>query len=146
MRLICDEMLRGLAKYLRAAGHDTAVPEAGLDDDAVLGRARAEGRVLITRDRDLWERTAEAEAVWLSGQSLEDWVRELDDALGIDWLRAPFSRCLLCNRPLQRDGENDEGRTQLRCDGCRKRYWEGSHTRRMRQQLRRFQNMGGWQG
>lgn len=141
MHLICDEMLRGLARWLRAAGYDTAVPDAGLDDEAVLARARTEGRVLITRDRDLWERTRDGEAIWLQGQSLDDWVRELDAALGIDWLRAPFSRCLLCNRPLQADGHNDEGRTQLRCNGCRKRYWEGSHTRRMRRKLHHFQGL-----
>lgn len=99
--------------------------------------------MLITRDRDLWERTREAEAIWLHDQSVDDWVRELDAALGIDWLRAPFSRCLLCNRPLQPDGRNDEGQTQLRCDGCRKHYWEGNHTRRMRRKLHHFQALTG---
>src|SRR5580658_184832 len=50
-----DEMLGRLARYLRMVGLDTAyVP--GLTDDEVVRRAGAEGRTLLTRDRQLARR------------------------------------------------------------------------------------------
>ena len=56
MKFLCDEMLRGLARWLRAAGYDTAVAEVGERDGALLARAVAEGRLLVTRDREMNER------------------------------------------------------------------------------------------
>ncbi|MGM0434316.1 MAG: DUF5615 family PIN-like protein, partial [Pseudomonadota bacterium] len=50
MRLLCDEMLNGIAQWLRVAGHDTTVPTPGLPDDQLMAQARAEGRWLLTAD------------------------------------------------------------------------------------------------
>ena len=40
MRLLCDEMLAGLSRWLRAAGHDSLLVNAGANDAAVLATAR----------------------------------------------------------------------------------------------------------
>ena len=40
MRLLCDEMLRGLGRWLRAAGHDVVIA-SGEPDRALLDRAAA---------------------------------------------------------------------------------------------------------
>lgn len=40
-RSVCDEMMKRLARWLRAAGYDTLVPEDGARDRAVPARALA---------------------------------------------------------------------------------------------------------
>ncbi|WP_404840884.1 Mut7-C RNAse domain-containing protein [Alkalilimnicola ehrlichii] len=98
----------------------------------------AEERYLITRDRGFLERRdAERWVVLLETQALDDQARLLRERLGINWLRAPFSRCLVCNCRLHtvlgRQGD-------LRyCCRCQKLYWEGSHVRRMRCRLKQWQ-------
>ena len=56
MRLLADENCdRLIVTLLRAAGHDVAYVvegERGLDDDAVLLKAKAEGRAILTDDLD----------------------------------------------------------------------------------------------
>src|SRR4051812_21786929 len=55
VRLMCDEILLRLWRWLRAAGYDTAIAEGGAEDAAVIARCAAESRVLLTRDRRLAE-------------------------------------------------------------------------------------------
>jgi predicted nuclease of predicted toxin-antitoxin system len=60
MRLLLDENVPGdVAAALRGQGHDVAAVAqthpASLADGAVLALARAEGRVLVTLDRDFGE-------------------------------------------------------------------------------------------
>ncbi|RFA27009.1 hypothetical protein CAI21_15770 [Alkalilimnicola ehrlichii] len=38
-RLLCDEMLLRLARWLRAAGYDTALAVSGMQDRAVFGKS-----------------------------------------------------------------------------------------------------------
>ncbi len=56
MRILADESVEGeIVARLRSEGHDVAyVPEtsAGIRDDEVLARANAEGRILLTEDKD----------------------------------------------------------------------------------------------
>jgi uncharacterized protein with PIN domain len=91
-------MLIRLGRWLRAAGYETAIATARGADSALLDDARCQGRTLITRDRKMLEiRNARACTLVLAGNGLGKWVAEVTDGLGIDWLKAPFSRCLLCN-------------------------------------------------
>jgi uncharacterized protein with PIN domain len=53
MRLLCDEMLKRVGRWLRAAGYDVAIVEDGARDDDLLKRATAEHRLLLTCDRRL---------------------------------------------------------------------------------------------
>ena len=70
MRLLADENLPGgVVRALRDACRDVAwirTSAPGINDDAVLSLARAEGRVLITFDKDfgdlVWNRGATAGA------------------------------------------------------------------------------------
>ena len=153
LKFVCDEMLQGLGRWLRTAGYDTKIATNGEDDRALLKWARKEGRLFLTRDRRLLsENGAYAESVvLLMANDLSGCVAELTRRIGIDWLNAPFSRCLLCNHPLitiERDRQPpmaeplpqdvwDKGPV-LYCEVCRKAYWEGSHVRRMRAKLEAF--------
>lgn len=154
MRLLCDEMLRGLGRWLRAAGYDTEVAGAGEDDRALLGRAAAEGRTLLTRDRHL-ARTVPpggAAVVLLGGEraggegGLDAHARALRAGLGLDWQLAPFTRCLVDNAPL-RPATAEEAEPRVpesaraaggpfrTCPACGRLYWPGSHVRRMAARL-----------
>src|SRR3569833_3057841 len=100
MRLRCDEMLGGLARCLRAAGHDCTLATPGTADAALLDAARAEDRILVSRDRRLVD-AAGAQGLLLSGDGLEDQALALARGLGLDWTAAPFTRCLVDNTPLR---------------------------------------------
>ena len=52
---MCDAMLGGLARWLRAAGYD-AEYEYGIDDAKLVRRAEAEGRILLSSDGGVFER------------------------------------------------------------------------------------------
>lgn len=145
-------MLAGLGRWLRAAGYDTEIVENSLDDQKILQHSLKENRMLLTRDRhfltmDIPEKTM----LFLKGNTLEECVKELNQALKLNWVFAPFSRCLLCNSLLvepedQRILEQvpDEIRfntgTYWFCEQCKKVYWQGSHTEQMLKQLQTWQN------
>lgn len=143
---LCDEMLKGLGKWLRAAGYDTLIAEAGVSDRELLATAIRENRLLITRDRSFLQRKgAEGIVLLLEQCGLESWVKALSTELAINWLHAPFCRCLLCNRPLE-SGPGPyaaqmpayvlaEGVPSFHCPNCAKAFWRGGHVQRMRLRL-----------
>ncbi|MEW5728741.1 MAG: DUF5615 family PIN-like protein [Pseudomonadota bacterium] len=143
-RFLTDEMLSGLARWLRAAGHDTAHAPARAADGALVALAAAENRLLLTRDRAILERKAAAGLVLvLDGEGMEAWAAELSARLALDWCAAPFSRCLVCNAALvaapEAIGLPPGAHPPVRwCPACRKPYWRGSHVRRMEARLRRW--------
>lgn len=141
-RFLCDEMLRKLGHWLRAAGYDTDIAVEGDNDRALLERAVKEKRLLITRDRKFSEyRHAPGTVVLLHSNNMQDCARELQTRLSINWLINPFSRCLLCNTPLTIaepsciDEVPARSRASVKqlfyCSRCDKLYWEGSHVRRL---------------
>lgn len=143
MKFLCDEMLKGLARWLRIAGHDAAMEPDGTPDRRLIERAAAEGRLLLTRDRTLLQiRDAPRVVVLLAGNDLASCVRELDRRLHIDWLHQPFSRCSRCNTPLvaavRTPGSSwpSDIREAYECTVWRQYYWHGGHVERM---LRRLQ-------
>jgi uncharacterized protein with PIN domain len=135
-------MLARLGRWLRAAGYDTAIAKGGLPDRALIARCTAEGRVLLTRDRHL---TAVADGririVCLTETSLAAQARALRAVLGVDWQRAPFTRCLVDNAPLGLAPPDMEvqvppasraaGGPLHVCPECGRLYWPGGHVRRM---------------
>ena len=100
-RFLCDEMLHGLGRWLRAAGYDTVIVAGGLSDRAIVARCGEENRVLLTKDRRLATTvTGDAQVVLLPGGGIDEVARALRIALAIDWQHAPFTRCLVDNRTL----------------------------------------------
>ena len=52
-RFLCDEMLHGLGRWLRAAGYDTVIVKGGIPDRELARRCAGEDRILLTKDRHL---------------------------------------------------------------------------------------------
>jgi hypothetical protein len=140
VRILCDEMLGSLARWLRVLGYDTEYAR-DMKDSEIIERASREGRVVVTRDGQLAKRLA-TRAILIASVDLDV---QLDEFLAV----APekpdpsrlLSRCPACNTFLEpghpKEGEVPgdvllSGRTIWFCPGCRKYYWEGSHTRNMR--------------
>jgi uncharacterized protein len=57
-RFLCDEMLHGLGRWLRAAGYDTVIAKGGIPDRKLARRRAGEDRILLTKDRHLAATTA----------------------------------------------------------------------------------------
>ena len=143
LRLLADGMLGTLAKWLRLLGYDTAYDNVAADPE-LARRARAEGRVLLTRDRELSARRG-LRTVLLQSEVLEEQVQEVQAALGPPPDPA-LSRCAVCNTELELITPADVAsrvppyvlRTQSdfrRCPGCGRVYWPGTHVEEMRDQL-----------
>ncbi len=154
MKFLCDEMVANLARWLRAAGYDTVLAHQRASDRALLEQACAEDRWLLTRDHKLLEfRAAPGRVLHLRGRGLEAWVEELGGRLPLNWEFAPFSRCLVCNSPLQKAADDQRSAVPAsvreralelwQCPGCRRLYWAGGHVRRMRARLHAFQGKAG---
>ncbi len=153
-RFIADAMLGGLARWLRVLGLDVAY-EPGLDDAALVRRALAEERCILTRDSRLVRRRLARDHLLVTSERVEEQVREVLGSFGIAPSAAGFlSRCLRCNSPLvPMPAERalahvppHVARTQRRfaeCPQCGRVYWAATHVRRMRERLRAMGLDGG---
>lgn len=147
---LCDVMLARFARYLRAAGYNTALAGNQAADREILCQAQEEGRCLLTVDRNIIEhKAARGRVVLLPHASLDAQAHALGRHFDLDWTSHAFSRCLLDNTPLQAATENERervpldarrpGEPLLSCPACRRVYWRGSHYRRMMARLMRWQ-------
>jgi uncharacterized protein with PIN domain len=146
LRLLVDGMLGRLAKWLRLLGYDTAYDNDATDPE-LARRARAEGRVLLTRDHELSARRG-LRTLLIRSEILEGQVCEVRDALGPP-PDPPLSRCAVCNSALEPVSPADVAdrvppyvlRTQTefhRCPGCGRVYWPGTHLQEMHRLMDAF--------
>jgi uncharacterized protein with PIN domain len=137
-------MLGTLAKWLRILGYDTLF-DASLNDHQLVRLARAENRVLLTRDRELARRRG-LHALLVAGEHLDDQVRQVLAELNLAPDRA-FSRCPVCNQPLEAiDRETAQARVPVYvvqthdsfscCPACQRVYWRGTHWQQMDEHLK----------
>jgi len=147
VRFLADEMLGRLAKWLRILGYDTAYLSPA-EDNALVRLARAEGRILLTRDTELARRRG-LRVLLIESERVEEQVRQVLNDLGLT-TEGSFSRCPLCNIPLEElDGEAVADRVPSyvlrtqerfsRCPGCGRIYWRGTHWARMRERIEALQ-------
>jgi hypothetical protein len=141
-------MLAALARWLRAAGYDTALAPPSAPDRSLIDQARTQGRVLVSRDRRLVAEAAGIEAVLLPDGDLDDQAVALGRVLSLDWRLAPFTRCMMDNTPLRpataeeiavmpETSRNWPGPFRA-CPCCGRLFWPGSHVRRMAERLERW--------
>jgi stage II sporulation protein D len=141
-----------LSRWLSFLGFDSICP-SDADDSTLLRRSRAEGRILLTRDRNLAARAGKT-GILLASQNLDEQLDQVLTQLKLRGLVLPFTLCSICNVRLEdRTREQVKGNVPFyvyqtsnrfaQCPQCGRIYWEGTHWERMRQRLRR---LGVWIG
>lgn len=151
-RLLVDNMLVRSARLIRAAGHDAKVPVSQMGRAALMDRAVRENRILVSRDTSLTRfDAAKTHLALVVGSDPSEVAKTLSARLGIDWLHAPFSRCLGCNHtvdvvdPLtwwpsvsatRTDAPVEVALPLTRCASCDSVYWRGSHTQHVQARLK----------
>ena len=143
MKFLADNMLGRLATWLRLLGYDTAyLPHA--DDPELASIARAQDRVLLTRDVELTRRRG-LRHLLIESEKTEQQLQQVFRAFGLS-AREAFSRCAECNVSLQSvDKQAIQERlppyvfqTQdrfRRCSQCGRIYWRGTHWAHMVAQI-----------
>ena len=143
IRFVLDGHLGRLAAYLRLSGFDALyLRDAG---DAELAEASVSGRrILLTRDHGLLKRRAVTHGYSVRGTRPVDQLAEVARRFDLRRLFRPFTRCMRCNGALHPVGKTEVAGLVpprsyeafdefLRCEGCGKAYWRGSHYRRLLQ-------------
>jgi hypothetical protein len=145
LAFIADAHLGALARFLRMLGFDTAHQPA-LADREIRELARADKRIVLTRDRDLLKCRDIARGCYVRAIKPEQQLQEVAARYRLAQRARPFTRCLHCNLPLariekaaiahrlpERVAALHENFTH--CAGCDRLYWPGSHYERMRAAL-----------
>jgi uncharacterized protein with PIN domain len=138
-------MLGTLAKWLRILGYDARYDQS-LSDHQLVRLARAEGRVLLTRDRELARRRG-LRVLLVAAEDLESQIRQVLSDLELEPDRS-ISRCPECNKPLEPiDHESARSRVPAyvaetqrvftHCPGCKRVYWRGTHWQHIEERLAR---------
>ena len=138
-KVLCDQMLGGLAKWLRLIGVDTLFITDSIEDDELVNISIGEKRILITRDKELLIRAEKKEIPIIQIQStdLTNQIETVLENISIDENRF-FSRCSLCNALVKKVDKqsvksNIPDKVFLNndlfwyCSSCNKYYWKGSH-------------------
>lgn len=144
-RFVADAHLGGLARMLRMLGFDTLYDNR-IHDDAIVAICEQDGRIVLTRDRELLKRRTVTHGCYVHALKPAAQLQEIVERLDLARSARPFALCLHCNvplRPVDKASVVDRlpPRVQMHydrfsiCDRCGRVYWEGSHWLHMRQML-----------
>jgi uncharacterized protein with PIN domain len=140
---LCDAMLGGLARWLRAAGYDAAF-DAHIDDGDLVRRGAASGAIVLSSDGGVFERTvvrtAAVRALYVPrGLGKLAQLRFVLQALDLPVCEP---RCMTCGGALlEVDKQTVRGEAPprtfahvarfWRCTRCGKLLWKGTHWTRI---------------
>ena len=144
---MCDAMLGGLARWLRAAGYD-AVWEYGINDSELVERALAAGRVLLSSDGPMFERRVIRDGILKAlyiPQQLSK-LQQLRFVLGELKLPLRPPRCMGCGGELAEVPKHAVAGEApplafrncerfWRCGRCGRLLWRGTHWQRITARL-----------
>ena len=140
MKFLADGMLGKLARWLRMLGQDVTY-STQLDDNELLGLAKAEGRVLLTKDFELYKRaiTRGAKAFYVEGEVETERLAEVAKRYCVELVvDMDKANCPICNTSLKASPKEQlkdklEPNTYLHydrfwhCPNCGQVYWQGAH-------------------
>ena len=155
-RFFADAHLGGLAHMLRMLGFDTLYDNHIRDDD-IVDICERDGRIVLTRDRELLKRRVVTHGCYVHALKSEEQLREIVERLDLARSAKPFTLCLHCNvplRPVDKASVIERLPPRVRehydrfstCDACGRVYWEGSHFLNMRRMLDGVVAAGGERG
>jgi uncharacterized protein with PIN domain len=151
-KFIVDHNVGKLTGWLRLMGYDTRFFD-GEDDSELVAAAKAEGRVILSRDTRIMQRrlitSGQVKAVLIVSDQPERQIRQVIGTLGLDSQFKPFSLCLECNQPLVERAKDEVKelvppyvfKTQnqfMQCPNCQRIYWRGTHWQAMTERLEKF--------
>jgi uncharacterized protein len=140
VKFLADGMLGGLARWLRMMGNDVLY-STELSDNELLSLSKAEGRVLLTRDFELYKRAISRglETFYVEGKRESDRLAEVTQRYGLSLdIDMDKSHCPLCNTPIK-PASKEELKDKLQpntyqyynqfwhCPNCGQIYWQGAH-------------------
>ena len=138
-------MLGRLAKWLRLLGVDVLYyPD--IEDREVIRISLEQDRTILTRDTRLLQCRGVRDAVFIRSDHISEQLLEMKDMLALHGSDLG-ERCVACNENLHE--VSDRGEVQdlvpdyvyhnsgsfMRCNGCGKVYWEGSHYKKIRERI-----------
>lgn len=138
MRFITDATLGKLVKWLRILGYDT-ISHTGDANRSFLRKAQEEGRIVLTRKRDLAKRDFSGRLLLIQNDHVQDQIRELMDELPLHpQAERLLTICLKCNEKLEEVLREEiagmvppyvfENCSQFHtCPSCRGIFWAGTH-------------------
>lgn len=135
-------MVARLARWLRLLGADV-VCDKSLGGAALLKLARAQDRIVLTRDKRL--RTA-PEVLFIESNDFRTQLRQVLARFPFDPRRHAFTRCLVCNEPLLAVARELVSRRVppfvyasfdkfTECGKCGRIYWGATHLQRAMREL-----------
>ncbi len=151
-KFIVDRNVGKLARWLRMMGYNTLLFGDG-DDSRMVAAARAEGRVILTKDTEVVKRrlitSGQIKAILIASDEPEQQIHQVIDSLNLDSRFRPFTLCLECNHPLEERSKQQVKnlvppyvfRTQdkyMECPACHRIFWQGTHWQAMTQKLNSF--------
>ncbi|MBK5190571.1 MAG: MGMT family protein [Methanosarcinales archaeon] len=165
LRFVTDRMLGKLSTWLRILGYDTVyaadIPIKNGEEDednAIAAFAACEARILLTRDKNLAAsaRKKGVQCLQIRTAEVMEQLRELfHHNLAINLEPVPV-RCSECNARIRKveagkenvlKGKNYVPTSRIGkcdfwvCERCGRIYWEGSHWRNIRAQLRQLNGL-----
>jgi len=144
---MCDAMLGGLARWLRAAGYDARF-EYGIDDADLVRIARQENRTLLSSDGPLFERNVikngTVAALYVPQQLSK--LQQLRFVVGELKLPLRPPRCMACGGRLTEVPKHTVAGEApplayrhcdrfWRCRRCGKLLWRGTHWQKITRRL-----------
>ncbi len=145
---VLDVHLGHLARLLRLLGFDTLY-RRDYDDPEIVRIALDEGRIILTRDHGILKRKAVTHGYFVRSTDPEEQAREVIRRFDLSARLEPFSRCSVCNTPLETVSAEEveaelppgiRGRFEsvARCAGCGRHYWPGTHYESLRATIERI--------
>jgi len=144
---IADDQLGKLARWLRILGLDTLYFRT-IEDGELVRKATEEKRILLTRDTVIANDPGPADCILIQSDNWMEQLRQLIAELKLKLTAEDlFSRCLLCNSPLEPVPKPDVKervppfvfQTQeefVHCSSCDKVYWQGTHVSHVLEKLK----------
>jgi uncharacterized protein len=145
IKFAADRMLGRLVKWLRVIGQDV-IYGPHLTGYGLIRAARAEGRLILSRDRCLKQKQPPP-FVFIESDHYREQLRQVIQECGLKPGRGLFTRCVACNSVLQSRAKETVEKivppyvfsTQEKfswCPQCRRVYWPATHHEKMLRELR----------
>ena len=154
IRFAVDRMLGRLARMLRLLGYDTYYAN-DMTAAQLLAMGRSGERVILTRGETAQRFPHLDKVLSLKSEYPPQQLREVVERLGLETRSGLWTRCTLCNAPIERvEKAGVEALVEAkifrlyeefyRCTGCSHVYWRGSHVDRILRNLGFL--LGPWSG